>query len=554
MISAGENGRDILNRVVPQAIANLCNQIPRALTWKGMMVDCPAEVEEHIRNTCVADQDPERLKSCLQEFKSTILGHKARVAQTNRAEKGQQTGLTLDLADPSYAASKGRAGIHEELRRVKEKYPAVPPVPPFPGVAAVRAMVAVDSTALKGFDEVANACKDIKWDYAKGLCERGVEDILKQIWVALEGKQDRLVLFFKNETAALKVSLGDKDPGIEVTIGRGYPVKVQVSNAFRFIKEELAKMAEDQAKKEETPPAPPAPPAPKQCADGIDNDGDKKVDFVPPAGKEKDPDCSSADDNVEKEEEIPTTNAFHPLSGIFATIGGPFNDGPRSAVAQRREGDGDGDGSCNPARCKPGDRPSADDNGNGGGSSDDPTGGDRVRFVPKLQVGIRGLRYDISQESPVHPFIEGMFIFNWFDAQWEDPANVDKAEPESFYMLQLGATPGLQFWDFMRLRANIGGSYGWGYGNFPQGSLAKEVDSDDLDVWGFHFQTDFNIGVPIKAEFWGAKFIVPGVVLVGAYDTFSMKNIEGDNDVKLETPVLGSKWSLYLGGELGLAF
>lgn len=37
----------------------------------------------------------------------------------------------------------------------------------------------------------------------------------------------------------------------------------------------------------------------KQCSDTIDNDGDGKIDFVAPAGAERDPDCTSAEDDSE---------------------------------------------------------------------------------------------------------------------------------------------------------------------------------------------------------------------------------------------------------------
>lgn len=39
---------------------------------------------------------------------------------------------------------------------------------------------------------------------------------------------------------------------------------------------------------------------PTQCSDGIDNDGDGKIDFTPPPGKTKDPGCLSATDNDER--------------------------------------------------------------------------------------------------------------------------------------------------------------------------------------------------------------------------------------------------------------
>ena len=44
---------------------------------------------------------------------------------------------------------------------------------------------------------------------------------------------------------------------------------------------------------------PVSPAATPDCQDGIDNDDDGRIDFVPPAGGTADPDCVSATDNSE---------------------------------------------------------------------------------------------------------------------------------------------------------------------------------------------------------------------------------------------------------------
>lgn len=49
----------------------------------------------------------------------------------------------------------------------------------------------------------------------------------------------------------------------------------------------------------------PTPPT-TQCSDGIDNDTDGKVDFLGVIGKEKDPDCTSADDDKEASDTVVT--------------------------------------------------------------------------------------------------------------------------------------------------------------------------------------------------------------------------------------------------------
>lgn len=52
---------------------------------------------------------------------------------------------------------------------------------------------------------------------------------------------------------------------------------------------------------------------PVQCNDGIDNDGDGKVDFIPPAGKQKDPGCSSATDTDERNATCPNARCERSL-------------------------------------------------------------------------------------------------------------------------------------------------------------------------------------------------------------------------------------------------
>lgn len=47
------------------------------------------------------------------------------------------------------------------------------------------------------------------------------------------------------------------------------------------------------------PCAPPPPPPPTECSDGIDNDGDDHIDFVPPPGRFADANCESAEDDSE---------------------------------------------------------------------------------------------------------------------------------------------------------------------------------------------------------------------------------------------------------------
>jgi hypothetical protein len=49
------------------------------------------------------------------------------------------------------------------------------------------------------------------------------------------------------------------------------------------------------------PPRPTATPRPLQCSDGLDNDGDGKVDYAPPSGlgSSADPQCRTADDDDE---------------------------------------------------------------------------------------------------------------------------------------------------------------------------------------------------------------------------------------------------------------
>lgn len=67
-----------------------------------------------------------------------------------------------------------------------------------------------------------------------------------------------------------------------------------------------------------------APPTPAQCADGIDNDGDTKIDL-------NDPGCSSASDNNEADDPIPppstgfpnSTNTGVPAGTVLHTTGCP---------------------------------------------------------------------------------------------------------------------------------------------------------------------------------------------------------------------------------------
>lgn len=63
-------------------------------------------------------------------------------------------------------------------------------------------------------------------------------------------------------------------------------------------------------------------PPPRQCKDGIDNDGDGKIDFNPPPGFERDPNCSSPEDDSESGL-LPRTGGGSPMLGAaLLALGG----------------------------------------------------------------------------------------------------------------------------------------------------------------------------------------------------------------------------------------
>ena len=55
---------------------------------------------------------------------------------------------------------------------------------------------------------------------------------------------------------------------------------------------------------------------PPECRDFLDNDGDGKIDFNPPPGFEKDPECLSPDDDMEAGL-LPRTGGSSPLLGVM---------------------------------------------------------------------------------------------------------------------------------------------------------------------------------------------------------------------------------------------
>lgn len=69
------------------------------------------------------------------------------------------------------------------------------------------------------------------------------------------------------------------------------------------------------------PPGATCAPPPKKCEDGIDNDGDRLIDFNPPAGAQRDPGCTDPKDDSE-ENLLPRTGGNGPGVGIAMLAGG----------------------------------------------------------------------------------------------------------------------------------------------------------------------------------------------------------------------------------------